>query len=306
MTEQNYGGYQVELSHTDKVFFPDARITKGELLEYHERIADILLPHIQQRPLTLNRFPDGIGKEGFFQQSRGDYFPDWLDALDVDHGGSTGHVEHMLANHQASLVYLVNQGTVSFHSWLSRTDHLKTPDQVIFDLDPPGSDFEPVRQAAHLVANGMRQCGLTPFVKTTGSRGLHVVAPLRPEADFEQVRSLARALAQALAGAYPEQLTTEQRKQKRRGRLYLDIMRNAFGQTAVAPYSVRAKPHAPIATPLEWDELENQELGPQRFTLANIFRRMGHRDDPWQDMHRKAVSIKTFEEGVSGLENEDL
>lgn len=306
MTEQRYGDYQVELSHTDKLFFPDAGITKGDLLHYYERIAGTMLPHIRERPLTLNRFPDGIGEDGFFQQARGDYFPQWLDSLDVDHGGSTGHVEHMLANHQASLVYLVNQGTVTFHSWLSRTDHLKAPDQVIFDLDPPGSDFEPVRQAAHLVANGMRQCGLTPYVKTTGSRGLHVVAPLKPEADFEQVRSLARTLAQALADAYPEQLTLEQRKQKRRGRLYLDIMRNAFGQTAVAPYSVRAKPNAPIATPLEWDELGDRKLGPRRFTVANIFRRMGQRDDPWQDMHRKAVSIKTFEEGVSGLEIRDL
>ncbi|MDL0430233.1 non-homologous end-joining DNA ligase [Marinobacter sp. TBZ242] len=306
MTEQSYGSYKVELSHTDKVFFPDACITKGELLEYYERIAGIMLPHIRQRPLTLNRFPDGIGKDGFFQQSRGDYFPDWLDAVDVDHGGSTGQVTHMLANHQAGLVYLVNQGTVTFHSWLSRTDHLKAPDQVIFDLDPPGDDFEPVRQAAYLVANGMRQCGLTPYVKTTGSRGLHIVAPLKPEADFERVRSLARKLAQALANAYPEQLTTEQRKQKRRGRLYLDIMRNAFGQTAVAPYSVRAKPHAPIATPLEWDELADHKLGPQRFTLANIFRRMGQRDDPWQDMHSKAASISTFEEGVSELEEGDL
>lgn len=306
MTQQSYGGHQVELSNTDKVFFPDAGITKGDLLEYYERIADTMLPHIRERPLTLNRFPDGIGEDGFFQQARGDYFPHWLDSLDVDHGSSTGHVQHMLANHQASLVYLANQGTVTFHSWLSKTGHLTLPDQVIFDLDPPGDDFEPVRQAARLVAEGMRQCGLTPFVKTTGSRGLHVVAPLKPEAEFEQVRSLARKLAQALSDAYPDQLTTEQRKQKRRGRLYLDIMRNTFGQTAVTPYSVRAKPHAPIATPLEWGELDDHKLGPQRFTLANIFRRMGQRQDPWHDMHRKAVSIRTFEEGVSQITGEDL
>ncbi len=301
MTRHSYGAHQIELSHTDKVFFPDAGITKGDLLDYHERIADIMLPHIRERPLTLNRFPDGIGEDGFVQQARGDYFPNWLDTLDVNHGGSTGHVQHMLANHPASLIYLVNQGTVTFHSWLSRKSQLKAPDQVIFDLDPPGDDFEPVREAAGLVAEGMRRCDLTPFVKTTGSRGLHVVAPLKPGADFDRVRSLARELAQSLADAYPEQLTTEQRKQKRRGRLYLDIMRNTFGQTAVDPYSVRAKPDAPIATPLEWDELDNPKLGPRSFTIANIFRRMGQREDPWQNMHRKAVSIQTFAEGVSGL-----
>ncbi|NMT63537.1 non-homologous end-joining DNA ligase [Marinobacter orientalis] len=306
MTVQSYGGYEVELSHTDKPFFPDAGITKGDLLAYHERIADIMIPHIEERPLTLNRFPDGIGEDGFFQQARGDYFPDWLDTLAVDHGGSIGRVQHVLANRQASLVYLVNQGTVTFHSWLSTASHLKAPDQVIFDLDPPGDDFEPVRQAARLVAEGMRQCGLTPFVKTTGSRGLHVVAPLKPEAGFDRVRSLSQELAQALADAYPEQLTTEQRKHKRRGRLYLDIMRNAFGQTAVAPYSVRAKPEAPIATPLEWDELDDQKLGPQRFTLANIFRRMAQREDPWRNMQQKAVSIQTFQEGISDLKGGDL
>lgn len=301
MTERRYGDYQIEISNTNKLFFPEARITKGDLVGYYERIANIMLPHIQQRPLTLKRYPDGIGKDGFFQQARGDYFPDWLETLDVDHGGSTGHVQHVLANHRAGLVYLVNQATITFHSWLSTQNHLKTPDQVIFDLDPPGGDFEPVRQAARLVAEGMRQCGLSPFVKTTGSRGLHVVAPLKPEADFERVRSLARELAQALANAHPEQLTTEQRKQKRRGRLYLDIMRNTFGQTAVAPYSVRAKPHAPIATPLEWHELDDRKLGPQRFTLANIFRRMGQREDPWKNMHQRSASVQTFEEGISEL-----
>lgn len=306
MTQKSDGGYRVELSHTDKVLFPDAGITKGDLLDYYERIADSMLPHIQDRPLTLHRFPDGIGEEGFFQQARGNYFPDWLDSVDVDHKGNTGHVQHVLANHRASLVYLANQGTLTFHSWLCTKNQLEAPDQVIFDLDPPGNDFEPVRQAARLVAEGMRQCGLTPFVKTTGSRGLHVVAPLKPEADFDRVRSIARELAQALADAYPDQLTTEQRKQKRQGRLYLDIMRNAFGQTAVAPYSVRAKPHAPIATPLEWDELNDRELGPRSFTLGNIFRRMGQREDPWQDMHRHAASIQMFEEGVSGLDSRNL
>lgn len=301
MKKRNFGRYRLELTHLTKVFFPDSHLTKGDLVNYYEEIADILLPHIRDRPLTLHRFPDGIIKEGFFQQSRSDYFPDWLPGLEIEHGGETGRVQHVACDHPACLVYLANQGTITLHRWLSRTRHLKQPDMIIFDLDPPGNDFEAVRKGAWKVGQGMREAGMTPYVMTTGSRGLHVVAPLRPEAGFDQVREAAQTLARWLGEHYPDELTTEQRKNKRRGRLYLDVMRNAFGQTAVAPYTVRAKPKAPVATPLDWDELDDPELDAQSYNATNIFQRLAQKGDPWRDMRRRAIKPDTLRKSMEKM-----
>ena len=155
----------------------------------------MMLPHLRGRPLTLHRFPDGIGAHGFYQQNRSDYFPDWLPAASIDHPGGTGTVTHILCERAADLVYLASQATLTLHAWLSRVDRPHRPDQLVFDLDPPGDDFEPVRRAAWQVGDALRDAGLTPFVKTTGSRGLHVVAPLKPGADFDRVRRACRRLA---------------------------------------------------------------------------------------------------------------
>ena len=208
-------------------------------------------------------------------------------------------MRHVLCDSAAALAYLANQGVIALHAWLSRRDTLHQPDQIIVDLDPPGDDFEPVRQAALQVAAFMRELGLTPFVKTTGSRGLHVIAPIRPEADFDRVRKCVRTMVEAMARRHTDTLTTAQRKDKRGNRLYLDIMRNAFGQTAVAPYSLRARPGAPVATPLAWDELEDRSINARSFDAGNIFRRLGQRDDPWSGMRRHAVRLATLEKALS-------
>ncbi len=184
MTERRIGRHAVQLSHPDKTMFPDIGMSKRGVVDYYERIAEYMLPHIEDRPLTLHRFPDGIDKPGFYQQARGGHFPDWLPGLEIEHGGDTGNVCHVLCDSAAALAYLANQGVIALHAWLSRRDKLHQPDQIIVDLDPPGDDFEPVRQAALQVAAFMRELGLTPFVKTTGSRGLHVIAPIRAGSRF--------------------------------------------------------------------------------------------------------------------------
>jgi bifunctional non-homologous end joining protein LigD len=188
-------------------------------------------------------------------------------------------------------VYLANQAAITLHGWLSRLPEPERPDRLIFDLDPPDEDFEPVRKAADQVRGLMEVVGLSPHVMTTGSRGLHVVAPIRPEHPFDHVREFAAEMAGALAHAHSGQLTTEQRRDKRGGRLYLDVMRNAYGQTAVLPYSVRARPGAPVATPLDWDELTRTEIGPRSYTLENVLRRLGQKPDPWADIARHAAGI---------------
>lgn len=287
-----FGRHTVELSNTDKVLFRDDGITKGDLVSYYAEIADIMLGHIEQRPLTLHRFPDGIGEDGFYQQKARDYFPDWIETVRTPRAqGNDEPVEHAMCNNKASLVYLANQATITFHGWLARAPKYRKPDKLVFDLDPPDGDFAAVRNAARQVTELMERIGLAPYAMTTGSRGLHVVAPLSEDSDFDEMRELAKDMAGWLAGRHPDDLTVEQRKAKRKDRLYLDVMRNAYGQTAVIPYSVRAKPGAPVATPISLHELGDGKLSPQRWTMTNVMRRLGQRDDPWQDFRKRASSV---------------
>ncbi|MGD8275605.1 MAG: hypothetical protein PVJ30_06570, partial [Thiohalocapsa sp.] len=188
--------------------------------------------------------------------------------------------------------------------WLARAPHLEAPDKLVFDLDPPVDDFSAVREAARWVVELMQAIDLAPFAMTTGSRGLHVVAPLRSELGFAEVRELAQAMAAHLAAAHPRALTVAQRKSKRRGRIYLDVTRNAYGQTSVLPYALRALPGAPVATPLHLDELDDSRLGPRRWSLENIFRRLGQKQDPWRDIRRHARSPRKARRTLGRLEKD--
>lgn len=282
-------GHEIALSSQDKVLFPRSGISKGDLVDYYRRIAPTALPHFRDRPLSMHRFPDGIGKDGFFQKDVPDYFPDWIDRIELAKEGGT--VTYAMANDAATLVYLANQGCITPHLALARADKPDHPDQLIFDLDPSGDDFARVQEAAGWVKALLDELELTSFVKTTGSKGLHVVVPLDRETPFDEARKVARAMAERLAEQHPEALTVEQRKDKRGGRVFLDYLRNAYGQTAVAPYAVRAIEGAPVATPLRWDEVGAGDLHPQKYTVANIFRRLAQIEDPWADIHRFRGSL---------------
>ena len=278
----------VEISNPDKALFPDG-LTKANLARYYERIAETMLPHVRGRPVHMQRFPDGIEGNEIQQKQAPDYFPDFVERARVKRkrGGS---VDHVVIENEETLVYLADQACITPHVWLSRIDKVDHPDQVIFDLDPPGRDLEPVRAAARALKELLEETGLAAYLKTTGSRGLHVVAPLDRSADFDEVRTFARKLAALLAEREPKRFTVEQRKEKRRGRLYLDTARNAYAQTAVAPYAVRALPGAPIACPLEWRELDRVE--PRQFTVRNIARRLARKDDPWAEIRSDAHSLR--------------
>jgi len=302
-TRLRIGSRSIEISNPDKVLFPGAGITKADMAGYYRDVAETMLPHARGRALTLHRFPDGIRKQGFIQQKRSDHFPDWVDGVTVARAGKKGgRIEHAVCNNQATLVYLADQGVVTFHGWLSRVDKIGNPDKLIFDLDPPhGDDFGAVVKGARRVRHLMEALGMTPYVMTTGSKGLHVVAPLDARTGFDEVRDLARAMARYLAERYPDELTVEQRKNKRRGRLYLDTLRNSWGQTTVLPYSLRAKPGAPAATPLEWDELARRNIGPQHYALRNMQRRLGQRGDPWADIQRHKKSVEAARRALERL-----
>jgi bifunctional non-homologous end joining protein LigD len=277
----------VAVSNPRKVLFPADGITKADLAAYYLRVAPTMLPHLAGRPVTMHRFPDGIGALGFLQKNVPDTFPDWVERVRVLK--KTGHLDHLLCADAATLVFLADQGTITPHVWLSRADAPMHPDRLVLDLDPPGA-FEEARFAARAARALFEEVGLKPFVMTTGSRGLHVVVPLDRRWVFDRVREFARDAAALLARRNPDRLTTEHRKAKRGDRVFLDAGRNAYAQTVVAPYAVRALDGAPVATPLDWEELARlQDAG--RYTLRNLFRRLARKGDPWRGIHRHAQSL---------------
>jgi bifunctional non-homologous end joining protein LigD len=285
-------GHTIEVDHLDKLYFPDAGITKGDLIDAYCRLADVMLPHMAGRPLSMERYPDGIGGGGFYQKEVPDYFPDWIEVAQIEVEEENASQPQVVCRDAATLVYLADQGMITPHIWLSRVDHLNRPDKLIFDLDPPENGFEIVRFAARKLYDIFDEVGMRPYVMTTGSKGLHVVLPLKPEADFDDARTFAHQLADTLAERYPDRLTTATRKNKREGRLFLDYLRNSYAQTSVTPYAVRALPGVPVATPLDWDEVDDPDLGPQSYTLANIFRRLGQKEDPWLGIYEHAVPLR--------------
>ncbi|EPX76681.1 non-homologous end-joining DNA ligase [Salipiger mucosus] len=273
------GGRNIEVSHPDKVLFPDDGITKLDLAQYCARIAETALPHYRDRPLTMQRFPDGIGEDGFFQKNVPDHFPDWIKRVELPKEGGT--VTHVLANEAATLVYLADQGCITPHLALSRADRPGYPDRMVFDLDPSDDDFGKVQEVARAVKAALDARDLPSFVATTGSRGFHIVLSLDASAEIDALRPFARGLAAEVAEAHPKLATVEQRKAQRGDRVLADTFRTAYAQTAVAPYAVRARPGAPVATPLRWDEAFGSDMAPDRYTVATIFRRLAQVEDPW-------------------------
>ena len=307
MAEQvRANGITVELSNTDKVLFPGDDITKGDLIGYYKSVADRMLPLLRDRPVSMARFPDGIKGERIMQKNAPAYFPSWIRRAEL--AKQDGTVWHVICDKQATLVYLANQACIELHVFLSKLDRLDNPDQLIFDLDPPdGRSFDRVRECAFLVRGLLEdELGLSTFVKTTGGHGLHVHVPLDRSADFDSARGFARDAASLLAARHPDLMTTQQRKDGRGDRVYLDMMRNAYAQTAAAPYSVRARPGATVATPLDWQELDDRRLTPGRFTIATVPGRlaaMKGNEDPWASLARRRYSVSKAAAKLSDLVN---
>jgi bifunctional non-homologous end joining protein LigD len=298
------GGIEVKLSHTGKVLFPNDKITKGDLVAYYQRAAEVMLPWLRDRPVAMRRYPDGITGPGIMQKNVPGYFPDWITRAEVPKQG--GSLQQVICDKPATVVYLANQACIELHAFLSRLDRIDDPDQVIFDLDPPDANrFGDVRTIALRLRQLLEdELGLATFVKTTGGKGLHVHVPLNARADFDTARGFTHEVAALLAARNPDLATTEQRRDKRGDLIYLDVMRNSYAQLAVAPYSVRARPGAPVATPLNWDEL-NDELHPGQFTVTTVPDRisdLGRSGDPWTGMGRRGSGLTRAQERLRRLE----
>ena len=287
MTALKVGRHTINATNLDRVVFPDSGITKGEMVEHYLRVAQRMLPHMRGRPVSMQRVQGTIEDSVFFQKNIGGHFPVWIRRVTVPKSGGT--VTHVICDDAASLVYIANQGSITPHVWLSTVDHLDRPDRMIIDLDPGPGGVADARFAARLAREVLSEAGLAPHLMATGSRGYHVVVPLKPADDFEEVRGVSFSLAEAMVRRAPDRVTTEFHKVDRGDRLYLDCNRNAWAQTAVPAYAVRPRPGAPVAVPLSWDELDTAE--PNGWNVRTVGKRLESGPEPWAGFARHARTL---------------
>ena len=278
------------ISHPEKVLFPADGITKGELAAYYESIAPIMLPHIRNRPVTMERFHRGIGEAGFFQKDVSKGFPTWLKRVEVPKHGGTVH--HPLVTDTRSLVWMANQNSITPHVWTSRVPQLYHPDLCVFDLDPASNnEVERVCAASLKLRDLLSELGLPSWIKTSGSKGFHIVVPLDKKAEFGTVYRFANRVGKILVSRDPINLTQEFSKVDRAGRILVDTGRNGYSATFACAYAVRARSGAPVSAPCTWQEVESMKVGPRTFTLRNMPERIAQVGDLWAEMLRKRRSL---------------
>ena len=278
------------ITHPEKVLFPDDGITKGALAAYYETVAPVMLPHLRGRPVTMERYPAGIGEKGFWQKDVSKGFPAWLQRVEVPKKG--GVVHHPVVTDTRSLLWMTNQNTITQHVWTSRLPRLDHPDLCVFDLDPSTDDAAAVRAAAVGLRELLEELALPSWIKTSGSKGFHIVVPLDGKTPIGVVARFANAVGTVFVSLAPDRLTQEFSKADRDGRIYVDTGRNGYGATFAAAYTVRAKRGAPVSAPCTWEEVERGEVNPRTFTLRNMPDRIAKVGDLWAGMRRRGRSLK--------------
>jgi len=280
-------GHEVACSSTDRVVYPDCGVTKGDVIAYYRDVAPLALPELRGRALTLERFPKGLAGGGFYQKHAQNHFPAWIARVTF---GETP-VDYPICDSAAALVYFANQGTLAFHVMTSRAAAPLAPDLLVFDLDPPDGQFDAARVAALALRGLLDERRLPAFVKVTGSKGVHVVVPLAPSAPYAAVDAFGRQLSAELCARSADTLTTEFYKKARKGRLFVDTMRNEPGATFVAAYSLRGRPGAPISAPITWDELADPAMRADAITLRRLRAWLDRRGDPWAGLRRSLGTV---------------
>lgn len=290
------GGITITCSNVDRVVFTAVGITKGDLIAYYRDVATVMLPELVGRPLTLERYTKGLAGGGFYQKHFQKHFPDWIHRVELR---SKTPVIYPTADDRASLVYFANQGAIAFHIGTSRREAPDKPDLLIFDLDPPesprpasASAFDLAKRAAFAVREVLEEIDMPAFVKTTGGKGLHVVAPVDGKATYQEAADLLKRINLRLCERHPETLTTAFYKKDRNGRLFLDVLRNGLGATVVAPWSVRGKPTAPVSAPVWWEELESLRSA-DAITLREVRERLDAKGNPWAGLRDRVGSIES-------------
>jgi bifunctional non-homologous end joining protein LigD len=278
------------ITHPEKVLFPDDGITKGELAEYYDAIAPLMLPHLRGRPITMERFPSGIGEEGFLHKNLTRGFPAWIERVETPKNDGT--VNYLLVNDARSLIWMTNQNTITPHVWTSRVPDLYHPDVCLFDLDPSIDDPDMLRAAAFAVRDFLTELRLKCWVKTSGSKGFHIVVPLDRKTNMGEVARFAHAVGAQLVRNDPDRLTQEFSKADRGHRILVDTGRNGYSATFAAAYAVRPKPGAPVSAPCTWEEIERGDASPRAFTLRGMAARVAEVGDPWADMLEHGQSLR--------------
>ena len=292
----------ITITHPDKILFPDSGITKGELAAYYEMIAPLMVPHMRARPVTMERYHRGIGAPGFFQKDVSKGFPEWLQRVEVPKKGGTVH--HPIVTDTRSLLWLANQNCITPHVWTSRAPELFYPDICVFDLDPSEDNPAQLQAATFQLRDFLAELGLRAWLKTSGSKGFHIVVPLDGKANMAEVAGFAHAVGTMLVRRDPENLTQEFHKVDRGSRILVDTGRNGYSATFAAAYAVRAKPGAPVSAPCTWDELQRGEAGPRSFTLRTMAARIEAVGDVWGDMRKRGRSLKRAVAQIQKMKNE--
>ena len=296
----------VKITHPEKVLFPEDGITKGDLASYYEAIAPVMLPHIRRRPITMERYPAGIDKKGFWQKDVSKGFPEWLERIEVPKKDGTVH--HPLVVDTRSLLWVTNQNTITLHVWTSRAPKLYYPDVCVFDLDPSREDEPGVLRAAALgLRDLLAELGLVSWVKTSGSKGFHILVALDGKSQTGEVARFAHAVGSLMVKRDPAHLTQEFSKADRGGRILVDTGRNGYSATFAAAYTVRAKPGAPVSAPCTWEEVESGKVGPRTFTLRTMAERIAKVGDLWNEMKKSELrSLKSVLSKMSRLDRPTL
>ena len=289
--------FPVPVSNPDKVFWPEEGYTKADLVAFYQGIFPKLQPYVEDRPLSLERCPDGLSGECFYQKEKPAGMPKDTPTVAFKH--SSGVTNTVVGGKLETQLALANLGCIAVHVWGSRADDLDRPDWVCFDLDPDSGEMVDAVSAALKVKQALDALGLKAFVKTSGGKGLHIFLPIKPGPDTKEVTWFAKELGTRLAAAWPKELTMEMRIAARKGRVFLDSFRNAFGQTVVSPYSVRRRPHAPVSTPLEWSEVKTS-LKAADFNIGNFEKRL-RKPDPWAGFFRSRQSLAKAMEALKRL-----
>lgn len=299
---QAYG--RVAYTNMNKVFWPELGYTKGDILRYYERVGEYLLPYLHERPLHMRRFPDGIDGKSFYHHNAPDHTPDWVTTERIGGPDEKDRIRYVICNDRETLLYLVNLGSVDLHPWMSRRGSLDTPDWLVLDLDPDAArdvndGFSKAIKAARAIGKLLRGIGLRPYLKTSGSRGLHITLPLEPRYTYDQARVFGEGVARYIAHEHRDLCTVERNVARRRGRVYIDFLQNRRGQTVVPPYVVRPVPAATVSTPLDWDELSS-DLRVGEFTMEHQVMRVARMGDLFHatltDRQDLGAAIDAFQE----------
>ena len=279
------------LSNLDKVFWPREGYTKRHLIGFYQQIADVLVPYLTDRPMVLERFPDGIEGESFYQKNAPDFLPDWIPTVSVESDSAEKTIHYILCNDRQTLVYLANLACISQHPWSSRAHQLENPDFLIIDLDPSeGVPFSAVCKVAQKVREVLESLGLRAYPKTSGATGIHILLPLEPLYSYDDVRNFSEIVARLTVDGLEKIATLERSIEKRKNKVYVDYLQNGRGKTVVSPYCLRPRPGAPVSTPVEWTEV-GSKLRPESFNLRTIFRRLDQKGDLFEGILKDRQSL---------------